>query len=90
LSFLPGACAAHRSRGAPAAQAPVPRLNRAIVEEQLGVEAAARGDVAAADRLYSAAVAVRRWQGRAARRAAVRRAGLSSGALAARLGVLLR
>lgn len=39
-------------------QAPVPRLNRAIAEEQLGVEAAARGDAAAAERLYSAAVEV--------------------------------
>ena len=40
-------------------QAPVPRLNRAIAEEQLGMEAAARGDAAAAERLYSAAVEVR-------------------------------
>lgn len=37
----------------------MPRLNRAIAEEQLGVEAAARGDAAAAERLYSAAVEVR-------------------------------
>ena len=41
----------------------MPRLNRASVEEQLGVEAAARGDIAAADRLYSAAVMVRRRAG---------------------------
>lgn len=40
-------------------QAPVPRLNRAIAEEQLGVEAAARGDTDAAERLYAAAVEVR-------------------------------
>ncbi|KAK9834883.1 hypothetical protein WJX81_006337 [Elliptochloris bilobata] len=39
-----------------APEAPVPRLNRAIAEEQLGVEAAARGDIAAAERLYAAAV----------------------------------
>ncbi len=50
-------------------QAPVPRLNRAIAEEQLGVEAAARGDAAAAERLYSAAVEVRGTE-RAAPRAA--------------------
>ena len=40
-------------------QAPVPRLNRAIAEEQLGVDAAARGDTEAAERLYAAAVEVR-------------------------------
>ena len=40
-------------------QAPVPRLNRAIAEEQLGVEAAARGDTSAAERLYAAAVQAR-------------------------------
>ena len=40
-------------------QAPVPRLNRAIAEEQLGVEAAARGDIGAAESLYAAAVEVR-------------------------------
>ena len=59
-------------------QAPVPRLNRAIAEEQLGVEAAARGDTDAAERLYAAAVEVRnaaqdgqRWEAREGGRAMI-------------------
>ena len=40
-------------------QAPVPYLNRALAEEQLGVEADARSERAAAQRHYEAAIQVR-------------------------------